>query len=225
MKKIILSGSLLVSMYARSQGFIVASRFETMMEQGHPEWIAKINQSSINKSIMKKTIILSIMTTLVMGAATAQSKTTDEQAIRTIVSTMEAGWNNKNGESFSSVFADVHDYIVVNGFYFPGFTRQGNAAAHQGLFNGVYKTVDIRLNVDKISFVRNDLALIHVLGGSYQKGTTPPADPMIIMTILAEKKNDSWKIISFHNHDLTSFHDKDRSPVPLNVMYASWYKK
>jgi uncharacterized protein (TIGR02246 family) len=225
MKKIVLTGSMLVSLYASPQGFMVASRFESMTQQDHPGWIVKINQSSTNTSIMKKTIILSIMTTLVMSAATAQNKTADEQSIRNIVSTMETSWNNKNGENFSSVFSDVHDYIVVNGFYFPGFTRQGNAAAHQGLFNGVYKTVDIRLNIDKISFIRNDLAMVHVLGGSYQKGTTPPADPMIIMTILAEKKNDTWKIISFHNHDLTSFHDKDRSPVPLNVMYASWYKK
>jgi uncharacterized protein (TIGR02246 family) len=160
-----------------------------------------------------------------MSAASAQTKPTDEQAVRNIVSTMETGWNDKNGDKFSSVFADVHDYIVVNGFYFPGFTKQGNAAAHQGLFNGVYKTVDIKLNVDKISFVRNDLAMIHILGASYQKGTAVPADPMIIMTVLAEKKNDNWKIISFHNHDLTSFEEKERSPVPMNVMYASWYKK
>lgn len=165
------------------------------------------------------------MTTLVMSASIAQNNSADEKAVRNIVSTLETGWNNKSGETFSSVFADVHDYIVVNGFYFPGFTRQRNAAQHQILFDGMYKDHTIILKVDKISFIRPDLAMVHILGAGYEKGTTAPADPEIIMTVLAEKKNDVWKIISFHNHNLESFKDKARSPVPLEVMYASWYKK
>lgn len=163
------------------------------------------------------------MTTLITSATTAQNATTDEQAVRNIVSTMETGWNNKSGETFASVFADVHDYIVVNGLYFPAFTKKANAAVHQGLLDGVYKNTDVRLKVDKLTFIRPDLAMIHVLGGRYTKGTTAPKDPEVIMTILAEKKNNEWMIISFHNHDMTSFKDKENSPMPLEVMYASWY--
>jgi uncharacterized protein (TIGR02246 family) len=173
---------------------------------------------------MKKTII-SIMTAIITSAATAQTKTADETALNKQVESMQTAWNNKNGEVFSQSFADVHDYIVVNGFYFPAFTRQGNAAAHQGLFNGRYKNTDIELNVDKISFIRPDLAMVYVLGASFEKGAAVPKDPSIIMTILFEKKNENWKIISFHNHTLESFKEKERSPMPLEVMYASWYKK
>jgi hypothetical protein len=43
------------------------------------------------------------------------------------------------------------------------------------------------------------------------------------MTVIAEKKNDLWKIISFHNHELNIEEIKQRG-VPLNIMYASWYK-
>jgi uncharacterized protein (TIGR02246 family) len=148
----------------------------------------------------------------------------DEEAIRGLLINMEIAWNNKNGESFSSVFADVHDYIVLNGMYFPGFTKKGNAAAHQGLFNSIYKTYDIKLKVDKISFLRPDLAQVTILGAGYTKGEAVPQDPTIIMTVIAEKKEDAWKIISFHNHELNKEEIKQRSPMPLNVMYASWYK-
>jgi uncharacterized protein (TIGR02246 family) len=172
---------------------------------------------------MKKTIILSVMSTLAMGAASAQSKTSDEQAIREVVATLEKGWNSASGETFASVFADVHDYIVVNGYYFSNFTRQRNAATHQGLFDGIYKGTKARLKIDKIRFLRPDLAQVTALGARFHKDSTVPRDPGAIMTILVEKKNEAWKIISFHNHELSSFANRERSPVPLNVMYATWY--
>src|SRR5687767_11970129 len=101
---------------------------------------------------MKKIIIMSL-TVLITTVSYSQTNSKDEQAVQNIFSTIQNGWNEKNGEKFASVFADVHDYIVVNGMYFSNFTRQGNAAAHQGLFNGVYKNVNVKLIVDKISFL------------------------------------------------------------------------
>ena len=172
---------------------------------------------------MKKIIIMTLAV-LTTTLSFAQTNSKDEQAIQNIFSTIQNGWNEKNGEKFASVFADVHDYIVVNGMYFSNFTRQGNAAAHQGLFNGIYKNVNVKLIVDKISFLRPDLALVTAVGGRYTTEKPLPEDPEIIMTVIAEKKNDVWKIISFHNHNLDSGLKKS-SPMPLNIMYASWYKK
>lgn len=154
----------------------------------------------------------------------AQNTNTEEQEVRSIISTLETGWNTKSGETFSSVFAEKHDYIVVNGLYFSNFNPKSNSFAHQGLFNGMYKNVDIKLKVDKVNFIRPDLAMIHALGAGIEKGKPVPADPTIIMTVLAEKQNGEWRIISFHNHNLETFKDKTNSPMPLNVMYASWYK-
>ena len=100
---------------------------------------------------MKKTISLLTMA-LSMTAAIAQNNTTDETAIRNLATTLEKGWNTKSGETFASAFAEQHDYIVVNVFYMPNLTRQRNAFAHQGLFNGIYKTNTLKMVVDKISF-------------------------------------------------------------------------
>jgi len=168
-----------------------------------------------------------MLSTAITASALAQPANADEQAIQKIVSTMETGWVEKKGDVFASVFADVHDYIVWNGYYFPNMNRQGNAAAHQGLFNGVYRNYDVKFKIDKVRFLRNDLALVHVYGGGYEKGKTPE-HPTVLMTMIIEKKDGDWKVISFHNMDLEAFENKeiaDRSPMPLNVMYAGWYKK
>ena len=171
---------------------------------------------------MKKTINLLSML-LSMSAAIAQNNSTDEMAIRNLASTLEKGWNTKSGETFASVFADQHDYIVINGFYFSNISRQQNAFAHQGLFNGIYKTNTLKLKVDKIQFLRPELAQMTILGATYE-GDTIPADPTAIMTILVEKRSNDWKIISFHNHSLADSYAAKNPPVPYKVMYASWYK-
>ena len=171
---------------------------------------------------MKKTLFLiaALASATLLSAKQAANK--DEEAIKAVVATLQNGWNNKNGETFSSVFAETHDYIVVNGLYFSGWNPKANAAAHQGLFNGIYKDMDIKLKLDKISFVRPDLAMVTIIGASAQKGQLMPEDPGIIMTLLVEKKGEDWKIISFHNHALAV--EKNRTPMPMIVMYASWYK-
>jgi len=175
---------------------------------------------------MKKAIF---MATLISAALSvnAQTNNKDEQAIRNIVATMQKGWNEKSGKTFSSVFANVHTYVVINGMYMPGITPEINANAHQGIFNSVYKTTDLEYKIDKINFVRPDLALMYVLGALHEQGTAVPENPEAIITMVVEKKNDEWKIISFHNSPIDMFEpgQADRSPVPLNVMYASWYKK
>jgi len=200
----------------------VAERLRSLINTKQSAWNETVNYSSINKTNMKKSIFMATLITASM-TVNAQSINKDEQAVRSLITTLETRWNNKNAETFSSSFADVHDYIVVNGMYFSNFTRQGNAAAHQQLFDGVYKNYNIKLKIDKVNFLRSDLALVTAIGAGYEKGNSLPENPGIIMTVLAEKKNDSWKIISFHNHELSD-NLQERSPMPLNVMYASWYK-
>lgn len=168
---------------------------------------------------MKKAMLMLSLATMTI-AATAQPDQKDEEKIRSIFNTIETGWNSKSAEKFASVFAEEHDYIVVNGLYFPGFTRQRNAAAHQGLFDGIYKNSVVKLKVDKIRMLRPDLAIVTTLGSNNHEGGALPADPVIIMTVVVEKKKDDWKIISFHNHLMAL--DPKSSP-PLNVMFASWY--
>lgn len=169
-------------------------------------------------------IILMALAALATTLCFAQTNSKDEMAVRSLITTLETGWNNKSGAVFSSAFADVHDYIGVDGMYFSNFTKKQNEVAHQGLFDGVFKNRIIKLKVDKVTFFRKNLAQVIAIGANYEKGSNPPEDPGIIMTVKAEKKNKVWKIISFHNHAFNAEVIKQRG-VPLNVIYASWYKQ
>lgn len=175
---------------------------------------------------MKSLICLSLVTAVALQLNAQTSA--DEQAIRANISTMQEGWNAKSGEKFASVFYEVHDFIVWNGYYFPNSTRQMTTRSHQGLFDGPFRNFDIALKVDKIKFLKPDIALTHIIGAGYTKGEAIPENPTVLMSIIMQKKGDSWKIISFHNLDLFMFEDKatmEHSPMPPQAMYANWYKK
>ncbi len=205
----------------------VADRFRVLIATPPTGWNYVNNYSTINNSRMKKTIFMSTLVAITMSA-NAQPANNDEEAIRTIVTTMQNGWNEKNGKIFASSFANPHNYIVVNGMYLSSITPEMNANSHQGIFNSIYKTTDLALKPDKITFVRPDLALVYVLGATYEQGTAIPENPGVVISMMAEKKGNDWKIISFHNCDIeVSFDPANAAPTPLSpkTMFASWYKK
>ncbi|HEX8332733.1 MAG TPA: SgcJ/EcaC family oxidoreductase [Segetibacter sp.] len=173
---------------------------------------------------MKKVILTTVLFISSFSALNAQDNKADGIAITNALNILQTGWNAKSGEKFSAAFADVHDYIVVNGLYFPAFTSKQNAAIHQQLFDGIYKNNNILLKKDKITFYSKDLAQLTAIGANYPVNEGVPRDPSAIMTLVLERKKDGWKIISFHNHELNVEVLKQRSPVPMEVMYASWYK-
>lgn len=174
---------------------------------------------------MEKLLMLSFFFFGILATSYAQINNSDKDAIYAIVRDMEQGWNTNNGETFARGFAPTHDYIVVNGIYLSNQSKERNAMAHQGLFDSVYKTTDLRLIVDKMTSIREDLVLLHVFGATYEQNTPVPENPKVIITMLVEKKNNDWNIISFHNSDIEIFEPgtPNRSPVPVEVMFGSWY--
>ena len=129
----------------------------------------------------------------------ALAQESDEAAIRQAVQTMQDGWNQKKGAVFASSFAQDHDYVVVNGMFLPKLTREGNAKAHQGLFDGVYKEVDLKLTLAKVRFLTPEIAVAHVQGFSHPKGKPEEKRQEIVITVVMQKGKEGWKIVAFQN--------------------------
>lgn len=180
-------------------------------------------------TLIKSFLLTLIVTSLITGSALAQpSQPADEQQIRTLVETMERGWNTKDGKVFASSFAPTHDYIVWDGLYFADMSQEQNAMGHQGLFNGQYKNQDAKFKIDKIKFLKNDIALVHLYGALYDTGKDIPADPAVLMSMVVMRQDGKWQIVSFHNLDLETITDPEhgkRMPMPANVMYKGWYNQ
>ena len=172
--------------------------------------------------------ILFLLTMVLMSTITNAQKVSDEEELKNLVETLQRGWNSASGETFASAFAEPHDFIVWNGYYFKNNTVQNNAETHQWIFNTMYKDTQLFYVIDKIKFLKEDIALLHVLGAIAPKKEVRPKDPEVLLTIIAEKKKGNWKIVSFHNLDLEVFQNEAMSkgaPVPPSQMYASWYSE
>ena len=147
-----------------------------------------------------KFFLILTLCTLQTTLAVSQTKTSlDEKAIRQIVSDMEKGWNTKSGEAFAAHFAHDHSLVVWNGLYMPQVNRALNGQIHQGLFDGIYKTMYLQMKVDKISFVKHDVAMVHTLRNTRQGEASAPAFPQLLITMLMLKNGGTWEISSFHN--------------------------
>ena len=129
----------------------------------------------------------------------ALAQEADEAAIRQAVETMQDGWNQKKGSVFASSFAQDHDYVVVNGMFFPKFTREGNAKAHQALFDGVYKEVDLKMTLAKVRFLTPEIAVAHVQGYSYARAKPDEKRQEVVITMVFQKGKEGWKIVAFQN--------------------------
>ena len=149
-------------------------------------------------------ITLSALFLLLCGAAFGQKSSDaapaeDEKAIRVNVEQMVKGWNMKSGAEFAKPFAEDSDYVVVNGMHIKG--RVDNAAGHQMIFDTFYKDTDISAAIEKIRFLRPDVAVVHVLAERF-----PKADKSKTvkgrLTMVMVKNAGKWEIAAFQNTEI-----------------------
>lgn len=145
-----------------------------------------------------KSLILLTLLMLAPSApplSTQSSHAADEAAIRESVKQMESGWNTKSGALFAKPFAEDADYVVINGMYIKG--RSVIEAAHQRIFDTIYKDTTINLAVKQIRFLRPDVAVVHVNG--HRNGPTKELTSEGMLTLFMTKEKDGWTIAAFQN--------------------------
>jgi len=143
----------------------------------------------------------------------------DEAAIRQVVQDMQDAQNTKNGELFASAFAQVHDYITINGMFLPNQTREDNARIHQRLYNdhrssvvGRYGEVEVGLGVSKVRLLTTEIAVAHVRGEFRPKGDPDKRIKNIITTVM-QKQQGKWEIVAFHNAPVQKWQEEEAAFV------------
>ncbi|MGC2109524.1 MAG: SgcJ/EcaC family oxidoreductase [Candidatus Korobacteraceae bacterium] len=123
--------------------------------------------------------------------------TSDERALHGLVYQLEAAWNAADGASFAALFADDADFIHILGGYYTG--RAAIEAGHRMIFGTIYKDSTVRYSVEKIRFVRPDVAIIllrqHLQFAEEGAARELDARP----TIVAESRNGQWQIAALQN--------------------------
>ena len=127
--------------------------------------------------------------------------TGEERKLHGMVYQLEAAWNAADSVSFAALFAEDADFIHILGGYYTG--RAAIEAGHRMIFGTIYKGSTVRYSVEKIRFLRPDVAIVFLRqfldffedGGPREL----EARPMII----AENSGGKWRIAALQNTRIT----------------------
>ena len=127
--------------------------------------------------------------------------TSDEKTLHEMVYHLEAAWNAADGQSFAEAFAEDADFIHILGGYYTG--RAAIEAGQRMIFGTIYKGSTVRYSVEKIRFLRPDVAVVSLRQylQFHEEGAT--SDLEARPTIIADKRDGKWQIAQLQNTRIT----------------------
>jgi uncharacterized protein (TIGR02246 family) len=146
---------------------------------------------------VRNVIFAAVAVAGVIRAQTSWSQSADETA--KLVQNLQDSWNKKDGTQWATSFAPEHDYVVFTGRFLPKMTPKDNASAHQQVFDGMYKDVDLALHVAKIRSLMPEIGVVHIEGYRHAKGKPDERQGEMMITAVVQKFPTGWKIVAFQN--------------------------
>jgi uncharacterized protein (TIGR02246 family) len=146
---------------------------------------------------LKLSITFALLTLFVLSvnAHAQNNQAADEAALREAVKQLETGWNTKNAATYAKVFAEDADFVVITGTYVKG--RADIEAGHRQIFATIFKDTKVTLNVERIRFLRPDVAVVHAKGR--REGPTKELTVDAMITLVLTKETQGWTIAAFQN--------------------------
>ena len=118
----------------------------------------------------------------------------DEDLIRDLVRWLEISWNSSASAGFAAPFSDDADFVTIFGAHYT--SRSSVEANHRHIFDTIYKESRIAYNVEKIRFVRPDVAIAFVrVRLQMRNGKMLEARPNMVLV----KDNERWQIVCLQN--------------------------
>jgi len=183
---------------------------------------------------MKKAIVtLAVVTTTCVAIATyssrmlpkiafaestpANERENDERAIREMNAAVEAAWNKHDAPTLDQSFVEDCDFINVFGEWIS--TRDKLVKIHTALFAGPFRESYKRFTVEKIRFVRQDVAIAHVRGRNTDRdGKLLEGDEGTIASLVMVKEAGKWRIVAGQNTEVRplpeAFKPAGKPPAP-----------
>jgi uncharacterized protein (TIGR02246 family) len=127
--------------------------------------------------------------------------TSDEKSLHEMVYQLEAAWNAADGPGFAEPFVEDADFVHILGGYYAG--RAAIEAGHRMIFGTIYKGSTIRYSVEKIRFLRPDVAIVSLRQYLQFYEGKAPSELEARPTVLAEKRDGTWQIVNMQNTRIT----------------------
>ncbi len=132
---------------------------------------------------------------------TAQAQTqTDEDAVRLLPHAFCDAWAKHDGHELAKIMAEDIDFVTVGATWFRG--RDNFEEYHTRLLATRFRESTNTPLETVVRFLRPDLALVHwswaIEGDKNPDGSARPKR-FGLMTMLAEKRKDTWLVIAAQN--------------------------
>ena len=149
-------------------------------------------------------LLLSILALLFPTAALAQQPSPDDTAIRAIVQSEADAWNHGDADAFAAHYAENGSFTNVIGMH--SYGRPAFIAQHKRIFATIYKGSHNDFAVEKLTFLRPDVALVEIDGTLIGAKELPPGvkatpDGAVHVKLLEvmTRERGTWSIAAFHN--------------------------
>ncbi len=150
---------------------------------------------------MKKQILIFIALLIfmpyVIKAQTDEQPSEDERAIKQIIQNLVDAWAAGDGKKWADQFTDDVDYTVWNGRYSHG--REANMKGHQYLFDTIYKGSKLNIEIVKMRFLGEAVAVVHLTSVNERDGKQIENVPLVRPLMVLSKEKGAWKIVVFQN--------------------------
>ncbi len=120
-----------------------------------------------------------------------------ENQIQSLLTTIEDGWRDKNGEMYAAKFADDAEFCGFTGKYLKG--KSEIIEWHNDIFEGVYSNTILKITIERIREINDDIVTVDAGFELLQKGGTYFAPGWALSHMLIKKYNDGWKILQIYN--------------------------
>ena len=124
--------------------------------------------------------------------------TTEEGPLYKIVENLENAWNNGDSVTWTAQFAEDADFIHILGGHFNG--HAAIERGHRAIFDTIYKGSRNKLTVQKVRFVRPDVAIVFVFAELtfYMDGQEKHIQARPTM-VAAKGQDGRWQVVDFQN--------------------------
>jgi len=143
--------------------------------------------------------------------AQTQEHANDERVIREQVAAVEAAWNKHDAAAMDQNYVEDCDFVNIFGEWISG--RDSLIKIHTALFAGPFRERYQRFTVEKIRFVRPDVAIVHVRTRNTDRdGKLLEGDQGTIALLVMLKESGKWRTATGQNTELR--------PLPETVKSA-----
>ena len=122
--------------------------------------------------------------------------------IDSMVEQLVRAWNTADGSAYAAPFTEDADFVTVYGFHAKG--RGAIAAGHDGIFQGIYRGSNIRMEVEHVRELSPDVLLVHLRAHLSVPEGKMAGEHVAVPSLVLTRGGDGWQIAALHNTFVTT---------------------